>query len=449
MEKNYFVDDIDNERRSETLSADDLENDEHFDEQIDFMIIDDDEALETSGSSTFFKIAFLLISFGYMLPWTSLGSLISYYKYTYSASFYVKIYCAYYLPGFPIALLQYHYDEKIDKYIGSSRTFLYRGIICFICLSVLVYCQSWFLSETSLIAAFTLLGVFSWWLHGTASMMAAIFPRIVITYLQIGFRSPEIYTSIAATSMDLGKYADEHSLRIFYTMTTCLVLLALACWILVTTSPIALSYFKDKDNRALDISTLGERTPLIKNQESLSQTQLERQNNPLQDEWTAVKPVETTKLKHQSMPRVSSNQSQYRSKINSTPSSHSKSIWSITNSLILNFLKQIFVYPSVWLGKAMQNLMNSITHDDVVFTMVCPLCLSLIITMWSSIFQASFFAYVESSSTRNIEQWLYFVRLFSDLIGRPLTFLPRPKFLQVFLILFNNIFEFDITIFFS
>lgn len=62
---------------------------------------------------------------------------------------------------------------------------------------------------------------------------------------------------------------------------------------------------------------------------------------------------------------------------------------------------------------------------------VWPLCVALIVTMWCSIFQASFFAYVDSPRGRDIEQILYFVRLFCDLLGRPLTRLPRPWFLKV------------------
>ena len=71
------------------------------------------------------------------------------------------------------------------------------------------------------------------------------------------------------------------------------------------------------------------------------------------------------------------------------------------------------------------------------------LCSALMITIWSSIFQAAFFAYIKSSSPsssiitgHNIEQTLYFSRLLSDFIGRPLTFLPRPFFVKVILYIY-------------
>jgi hypothetical protein len=70
------------------------------------------------------------------------------------------------------------------------------------------------------------------------------------------------------------------------------------------------------------------------------------------------------------------------------------------------------------------------TMNEELYHDVYPLCIALIIVMWCSIFQASFFAYVSSPRGREIEQILYFTRLFADLVGRPLTRLPRPSFLK-------------------
>jgi hypothetical protein len=79
---------------------------------------------------------------------------------------------------------------------------------------------------------------------------------------------------------------------------------------------------------------------------------------------------------------------------------------------------------------------RALHHDDKaeksqVFRTILPLCVALIVVMWCSIFQASFFVYVKSSSGMAIDEVLYFVRLFSDLVGRPMTRLPRPYFLKV------------------
>lgn len=78
--------------------------------------VDDEELLAFESSSTsspacslptLLPYSFVFISFGYMLPWTALGSLISYFKFTYSAQFFVHLYCAFYLPGLFVAVLQY------------------------------------------------------------------------------------------------------------------------------------------------------------------------------------------------------------------------------------------------------------------------------------------------------------------------------------------------------
>lgn len=105
-----------------------------------------------------FLLLFLLISFGYMLPWTSLGSLISYYKATYSSSFYVKLYCAYYIPGLPIALLQYRYDTYMDSIFSSRWTYLFRGLTAYFIMMGVLVSMIFMRSENLLIILFGLLG---------------------------------------------------------------------------------------------------------------------------------------------------------------------------------------------------------------------------------------------------------------------------------------------------
>jgi len=67
----------------------------------------------------------LLVACGYMVPFTSIGSLIAYFNYTYGPKFYVKLYCAFYLPGWPISELQRRFDESFDRKVCAC-VFLYR-----------------------------------------------------------------------------------------------------------------------------------------------------------------------------------------------------------------------------------------------------------------------------------------------------------------------------------
>lgn len=392
--------------------------------------------------SWIFLVSFLFISLGYMLPWTALGSLITYYKYTYSASFYVKIYCAYYLPGLPISILQFLYGEQVDGYYGSQNTFLLRGILGYSILVITLFSLLWVNSEAALVAAFSILGVSGWWLHGTASMLTSMFPRLSIAYLQIGFRCPEIYAVIADGVLDLGKDATQENLGIFYKATSMTVLICLSFWILVVGSSTATKYFNEKDLRIrrrnsqrFDLITSkatalesalnkAETYSLISHASAYEYEEIDGSSDMPQqliydNEWEPIR-------SNSHVPPLSSAASHTCSR--SKNLYQSAEDWPSCGAKIAYYF---CILPSNVLSRYLQRMFSFMYKDDSVFAAVCPLCVALMITMWSSIFQASFFAYVESKKGRDIEQILYFTRLFSDLLGRPLTFLPRPKFIRV------------------
>ncbi len=370
--------------------------------------------VETEGTETvviddvplMLQLSFVFISFGYMLPWTALGSLISYYKYTYGAGFYVKIYCAYYLPGLPIALLQYRYDEYLDSQFGSRNTYMFRGVFAFSANALILFSMLWFDRQSQLVWLFALLGVSSWMCHGTASMMASMYPRAVIAYLQIGFRCPEIYIISANSFLNLGKDASIANLMVFYKVTALVVLVGLICWILVAGSNTSLAYFADKDFR-MQADDYSESEPLIGKSRSISLAPAVPADihSPVtfdeDEDW-----------------RSSLDRSAAISKDNSKQRSGGGlfSLGGRVRSLVSGTSRPPQLHPQ--------------GHVEMMADMA-PVCGALIITIWGSIFQAAFFAYVESPRGRNIEQILYFTRLVADLLGRPLTFLPRPAYLQV------------------
>lgn len=62
----------------------------------------------------------VLVACGYMVPFTSVGSLIAYFKATYGPHFYVQLYCAFYLPGWPVSELQRRFDESFDRKVSAE-----------------------------------------------------------------------------------------------------------------------------------------------------------------------------------------------------------------------------------------------------------------------------------------------------------------------------------------
>lgn len=341
-----------------------------------------DQRLPTKRGSPSLKMlemAFLLISFGYMLPWTSLGSLISYYKLAYSANFYVKLYCAYYFPGLPVALMQMKYDYYFDLKYGASRMFLWRGLGSFVCMILILISMVWIRNPYLLVFMFVLLGICGWLCHGTASMLASMYPATAITYLQTGFRCPEIYTISAVAVLQLGREATQSHLVIFYILTAVVVSVGMFSWLFVVTSSTSMKYFELKDTRMQSMADT-EKLPLI----GISQ----------------------------------------RNNINSSTGC---SIVIHPNADASLYEPQ--VKPKFWL-KANHDVDSMNSMKTKLYNEVLPLCFALIITIWCSIFQASFYAYVDSPKGRDIEQILYFVRLFADLLGRPLARFWRPWYLR-------------------
>ena len=93
-----------------------------------------------------------------MLPWTALGSLISYYKILYVANFYLDIYISYYILGLPISILQYLYDDTLDRSYTSYRTYIYRGIICYSMMIMIILSLIWIHNRYFIVFLFGMLG---------------------------------------------------------------------------------------------------------------------------------------------------------------------------------------------------------------------------------------------------------------------------------------------------
>ena len=362
-----------------------------------------------SGGQTYlFMFSCWLISFAYMLPWTACGSLISYYKITYSARFYVEIYSAYYLFGLPIALIQYYYDDWFDLRYGSKVTFLTRGVVGYSILLGVQYSLIWIDSTTIMIILFSLLGLASWWLHGTASIMVSLFPNPnLIAFLQIGFRSPELYTLIADIVLSLGAYASTADIDLLFEMNCVIIGFGLINWIIIIHTELAKQYFDEKNERMKLLHSKD-----ITSYQSIEDLQAIDESSALLGDETKASP-----------PLTACN----GSTLEETPSTSDNccgKCWDGTTNCMSRMTYKMLHY--IFLGKDKAN-----NHDEKVFNSVFPLCCTLMLTIWSSIFQAAFYAYVDSKNGWDIEQILYFTRLLSDLVGRPLTFLPRPSFMQV------------------
>ena len=499
--------------------------------------------LVTRPNPPFFHyILFAIVSFGYMSAWTSLGSLISYYKHTYGTSFYTYVTCAYYLPGLPVSLLQFWYDDYLDFHWGSRNAYVARGALSMVLMMFVIISMVWIKHESTTVFFFVLLGICSWLIHGSASQLSGLYPSEAVAFLQTGFRSPEVFTLAATLTLGIGRHPDSSTLGKFFTSVAGTVFLGLLAWICLVTSKYAKTIFDDLDRlnkvyfniampmRVKDGHGHGQATR-SGNEDRISEKEEEWNSRPtaslrkliwgdgststvhtmsgMSGSWNANETSDygpsdidmydsKRKCMNENSPLLSKSGSGSGTRVSDTFARNSKNVsmtglhpmsttFAFDNVLHDNSNDYDYGYDGIENGQAKakhkievdrngneQNRVKPVskngncstehvsvrqkvlnynkaaasncaangsdgivrTVEDVskerneVWTKVKPLCVALFLTMSTSVFQSAFFAYCKSPHGRNIEQILYFTRLFSDLAGRPLSLLPRPMFIR-------------------
>lgn len=73
---------------------------------------------------------FAMLSFGYMVPWVAIGSLVNYFTVTYGGSYFVILNVAFYAVGYPVSYCQRKLDIYYDTIYGSRNTFRRRIEFC-------------------------------------------------------------------------------------------------------------------------------------------------------------------------------------------------------------------------------------------------------------------------------------------------------------------------------
>ena len=136
---------------------------------------------------------FILVSFGYMLPWVAIGSLITYYTSEYGDSYFVILNVAFYAVGYPVSFTQRKLDLYWDTVMGSERTFKVRMGLCFVILLILLILLPT-AGEIGTIILVALVGIFTWIAHGSASQLASMVKNNSNIFQQIGFALPGVFS---------------------------------------------------------------------------------------------------------------------------------------------------------------------------------------------------------------------------------------------------------------
>ena len=311
-----------------------------------------------------YNFLWTFVSCGYMMSWTAIGSLITFFQVRQGAAFYVALYCFFYLPGLPVSILQQRFDSAIDRKFGSANTFMAR--VCFamaIKVAVLFYMPSIpgnFKHNPRqvpyvMLACMGLIGIFSWLANGTVTQMCSMFPSSSTMFFQTGQRAPVIIVCIGSLWNKNVPASEARFDRVCHT-TALFVTIGWLAFVILARSDPGMYYFLQKDKTS--------------------------------------------------------------SFLREPPADEERS------SLLGG-------------GNDAQGDQDGTAHESetpaVVARAVHQCRLGIFLNIFTSILVAAFFAYVQPGGdgiTRNIGTILYFTRLFSDLLGRPMARMWRPSFLR-------------------
>ena len=202
-----------------------------------------------------YNVLWTFVSCGYMMSWTAIGSLITYFQARQGAAFYVALYCFFYLPGLPVSLLQERFDNAHDRKYGSSNTFMVRVCISMaIKVFVLFYMPSIpddFKHHTGripyvMLTCMCVIGICSWLANGTVTQMCSMFPPSSTMYFQTGQRAPVIIVCIGTLWNKNVPASEARFDRVCHT-TALFVTIGWLAFVILARSDPGMHYFAQKD----------------------------------------------------------------------------------------------------------------------------------------------------------------------------------------------------------
>jgi hypothetical protein len=186
--------------------------------------------LQKTSSDDSIVWCFMFVSFGYMLPWVSIGSLITYYVEEYGEDYFVYLNIAFYAVGYPVSYLQRRVDVYYDTIYGSKFTFRRRLEFCFAILMTLLMIIPT-AGNTGTIILVALIGICTWMAHGSSSSLASVVKNNSNVVQQIGFALPGVYALIMHTTFEITVDSSRSKFYVFFGVTASLVFTGLLSWV--------------------------------------------------------------------------------------------------------------------------------------------------------------------------------------------------------------------------
>lgn len=393
---------------------------------------------------------FILLGFGYMLLWTAIGSRIKDLLVDYGPSFFTEINVIFYIMGLPISLIQKRYDHILDLRYRSKITFRFRVYLGMVFLMIICLILPIADYICFLILSF-FMSIFTWTIHNTVCKLANVVGYRTAAFQQIGFVLPGVIclllTYLLPTISDSdnangGKrkmdgspdYTNKNKWK-FYGIIAGMILLSLFGSIFLLKMRIIKSKLGTRDKKLDSFDDIPKRTSTHMTTNPIMEKDIENNNNNREDnkDSSGTKDRESNQSAESegdddigSILETAYTDALERETTFQGLASESQDSQDRKNDLLSNSM--VTDSPKGEDGSCT----TSASFDENYYNTTQFYLMSLFIALYCSILEASFISFVHSASGEGngIVTVLYFVRIFSDLLGRPLTFIASYLYLD-------------------
>lgn len=178
------------------------------------------------------SVALILVPLSYVYTFAATQGLISVIDDAYGNMFVVFLNACFFLPGLPCALLQSWYDVKVDMQYSSFYTFQFRMIVCY---AILLICSGILTSnreQVTLLVLTSLVGIATWFAHGTCTQLVQLFPARAMVQVQLGFQMSNILALVLVLALQVTTYdIDDSQIDYFYIIVVCVVCAGCISWL--------------------------------------------------------------------------------------------------------------------------------------------------------------------------------------------------------------------------
>jgi len=354
-----------------------------------------------------------------------MGSLIHYFAVEYNKNYFTILNIAFYGVGLPITYLQKRADNYYDALYGSKWTFKSRIHACFI-IQICCLIIAPFAGYYGLVLVSMIIGCATWVAHSCTTSLSGMVKFNSSIMQQIGFALPAVFGII--TSLVFNLSADDVpdiNIILFFWSIALFVVPGIITWHFMHKSHIVREKLLAKD---FNLGHLLIESALQKSNHDLASLTEEPVESPLYNDYTDDDEGRGTEVMIRDSSEVSPRESnRVRSSDIFVPNGKIDE-----KSFLLDspHTSQRMMMDSRQFLLDDKSLIQDVMRSNKCNEVLKPYRWTLFITIFASILQGSFISYTFGCvlfGKTELPSILYFVRIFSDLFGRPLGLLKRPS----------------------